>query len=190
MSISIETAALKAILFGTLSCKCPVTEETEQAFFDKYFQLREEPVVDFGPIKAIADRNPARTPVHNLLEIASYGHDDPTNFTITEGDALRALGSKFHFNNLVGQPSHLTIRDFPSFLVSHMLVPAGLTRTEKTFRAMFISEGRGITFENVFFSTGHGLGRDHGLCRAHGHGHLRPVPGKGRRAARPSEPHQ
>jgi hypothetical protein len=151
MSVGIEVDAYKAILYGTLSCKCPVTEETERALFEEYFRCKSENIVDFAPIKAIADRNPARTPVHNLFEIASYGHDDPTNFTITQGDALRALGSKFHFNNLVSSLDHLIVRDVPSFLVSHMLVPARLARFEDRIQAFHAFDGREILFAHVFF---------------------------------------
>lgn len=151
MPVRIEVKAYKAILYGTLSCKCPVTEETERAFFEEYFRCRGEEIVDFAPIKAIADSNPARTPVHNLFEIASYGHDDPTDFLITQGDALRALGSKFHFNNLVAHLDHLTVREAPSFLVSHMLVPARLARSENRVQGFHAFEGRDILFDHVFF---------------------------------------
>ncbi len=154
MPVLMETAAFKAILYGTLSCQCPVTEETERALFAEYFRCRDREIVDFAPVRAIADRNPARTPVHNMFEIASYGHDDPESFTITTGDALRALGSKFHFNNLARGLDHLTVKDAPSFLVSHMLVPVRLTGRSDGLDAAFNFAGREITFENVFFPPG------------------------------------
>lgn len=151
MPILIEADAYKAILYGTLSCKCPVTEETERKLFEDYFRRSGEPIIDFAPVKAIADMNPARTPVHNLFEIASCGRDDPTDFTITEGDALRALGSSFHFKNLVGNLDHMVVRDVPSFLVSHMLVPARLSRAGEMIQAEYVNFGREITFDNIFF---------------------------------------
>ena len=150
MTIMIETAAYKAILFGTLSCKCPVTQETEAAFFKEYFRICDLKTVDFAKIKSIADGNLAKTPIHNLLEIASYGHDDPTDFTITTGDVLRALGSQFHFNSMVGNLNYRTVRDVPSFLVSHLLVPARLVVFKNTVLARYASPSGEIHFENVF----------------------------------------
>lgn len=150
MTIMIETAAYKAILFGTLSCKCPVTQETEAAFFEEYFRMSDSQSTEFARIKSIADNNPENTPVHNLLEIASYGHDDPTSFTITTGDVLRALGSQFHFKNMVGNLSHMIVRDVPSFLVSHMLVPARLVVFAETVRAIYPSPSGEIFFDNIF----------------------------------------
>ena len=150
MTIMIETAAYRAILLGTLSCKCPVTQETEAAFFEEYFRISESQVVEFTKIKSIADSNPANTPVHNLLEIASYGHDDPTDFTITIGDVLRALGSQFHFKNMVENLTKMIVPDVPSLLVSHLLVPASLVAFEGNVRAVYASPSGEILFDNIF----------------------------------------
>lgn len=149
----IEVAAYKAILFGTLSCRCPVTLEIESAFFEEYYRIRNSQITEFAPIKAIADRNPVKTPVHNLLEIASYGHDDPTDFTITLSDVLRALGSQFHFNNMIGNLNHMTVRDVPSFLVSHLLVPMRLALLGERIQAIYTFKRQKIFFKNIFVPT-------------------------------------
>ncbi len=150
MPIRMETEAYAAMLYGMLSCRCPVTEATEKALFAEFFTWPAGGGMDFAPVREIIDHNPDRTPMHNLLEIASYGQEDPENFTICTGDALRALGSKFHFNKLINAVDPMTVKDPPAFLVSHMLVPARLYRVEDQVRAVFEFQQRRITFEHVF----------------------------------------
>lgn len=151
MPIRMETDAFAAMLYGTLSCRCPVTEATEKALFTEFFTWPANGKMDFTPVQEIIDQNPQRTPIHNLLEIASYGQEDPDDFTIRIGDALRALGSKFHFNNLVNGMDPKTVRDSPSFIVSHMLVPAHLSRKGDLIRAEFVFQAHQVTFEHIFF---------------------------------------
>jgi hypothetical protein len=150
MTIRMTTEAFRAMLYGTLSCRCPVTEETEKKLFAELFTWPAGEVRDFAPVQAIIDGNPARTPLHNLLEIASFGQEDPGNFTIRVGHALRALGSTFHFNNLVSGLDPLVVKEVPSFIVSHMLVPVRLRREGDRFGATFTFAGRGIFFAPVF----------------------------------------
>ena len=151
MPVFMERDAFKAILYGALSCRCPVTRETEVRLFHEYFQWIDPQARSFAPIWDIVNQNPSRTPIHNLLEMASYGHDDPDDFTITVGDAIRVLGSKFHFNNLVRGLDPLVVKDVPSFLVSHMLVPARLSQETDSVRAVFSFDGKEILFDPVFF---------------------------------------
>ena len=166
MAVLIERDAFQTILYGALSCRCPLTEATEVSLFQSLFDWTESDARPFAPIRAIADRNPSRTPIHNLFEVASYRYDDPEKITITFGDALRALGSKFHFNNLVQGLNPLTVRDVPAFLVSHMLVPVRLSGKDEARRIAFASSAGEIVFHPVFFPPGI-LQEENGLYGLH-----------------------
>ena len=150
MTIRMETEAFRALFYGTLSCRCPVTGGTEKKLFAELITWPEGGEGEFAPVQAIIDDNPARTPFHNLLEIASYGQEDPADFIIRVGDALRALGSKFHFNNLVSGLDPLVVKEVPAFIVSHMLVPVRLYRKGDRIEAVFTFEERDIFFAPVF----------------------------------------
>ena len=154
MAELIERDAFQTILYGALSCRCPLTEATEASLFQAFFEWEGTEDRPFAPIRAIADRNPAPTPIHNLREVASYRYDDPGEMTIRFGDALRALGSKFHFNNVVQGLNPLNVRNVPAFLVSHMLVPTRLHGRAEACRAVFNTMAGDIVFDPVFFPPG------------------------------------
>lgn len=151
MPVFLEREAFRTMLFGALSCRCPVTRETEDALFAEYFGWTDPQSRPLSPILDIVDENPSRTPIHNLFEVASYGRDDPENFTISFGDAMRALGSKFHFDNVCRGLEPLAVKDVPSFLVSHMLVPVSISRESENDRAFFYFQEKDVIFDAVFF---------------------------------------
>ncbi len=154
MTAIIARDAYQTMLYGALSCRCPVSEDTEAAFFRVLFEWEDSEPRSFAPIRAIADGNPCPTPIHNLFEVASYRYDDPENICIGFGDALRALGSKFHFNNLVRGLDPLSVRDVPSYLVSHLLVPVRLSGTNDACRAVFSAAAGDVVMDTVFIPPG------------------------------------
>lgn len=153
MKYHIDLHALRTILFGTLSCRCPVTEETERALFREYFRLKGQgdEVVGFNPILEIADRNPERTPLHNLFHFCSYAKDDPSCFVITQNDVIRYLGSKYHFDMVDGSLEVMKVSDKESYLASHMLLPVLLDRQEGYTTAIYRKGEHSTRFFHVFF---------------------------------------
>ena len=148
MNYFIETEAIKALLLGILSCKCPVTTETEKKLFDEFSRKKQSDTVSFTPFMAIADSNPQRTPVHNLFELCACSKDDPLHFTISVNDVLRYLGSLVHYNMVVANNPGIT-EENPVLLVSHLLLPAELTLAGDDSRAVYKTSCAEITFAPV-----------------------------------------
>jgi hypothetical protein len=153
MSYQIDLSALRTILFATLSCRCPVTEQTERALFQEYFRLKKrgDSIVSFDSILEIADRNPQRTPIHNLFHFCSYSKDEPSNFTIVPNDAIRYLCSKYHFDMVQGSLEMAEIPDKVSYHVSHMLLPIRFGRLENDTAAVYSNGEHSIRFLDTFF---------------------------------------
>jgi hypothetical protein len=129
MSITIETKALGVMLYGTLSCQCPVTAETEAAWVAEWRKAASEESVSLGPFMDIADTNPQRTPLHVFVDFCSFSKEDPDQFIITEDDALRYFSSAFHFDRILAGLDPVTIFDPPAHMVGHMLLPVQIDDT-------------------------------------------------------------
>ena len=150
MSLTIEKEALKTVLYSTLSCRCPITEETESRLFQAFQELDDRPVVDLALFMAIADQDPVPTPLHIFKEFCSYSKEDPNDFAITHDDAIRYFSSKFHFDRVVQGLDPLIVNDTAGFLVGHMLTPVRYGNVEETGRAVFSMGECIVTFSNLF----------------------------------------
>ena len=126
MSILIEKEALATLLFGILSCQCPVTSETDQALFREFRAAPADKFLPLAPFMEIADRNPEKTPLHLFVDFCSYHQPDPDNFAITHDDAIRYFSSRFHFDRILASVNPLTVSHPPGHLVGHMLLPVRL----------------------------------------------------------------
>ena len=135
-NIRIETHALKMLLLGILSCKCPVTLETEKRLFAHYFEHCDSPVQDYEPVLAICDENGQKTPFHNLFEFCASNRDDPGHFTIAANDVLRFLGSFFHYNMVLSNHPDIMVEN-PELLASHILVPVSLVQKGETICGIY-----------------------------------------------------
>jgi hypothetical protein len=153
VNYQIELSALRTILFATLSCRCPVTEETERALFQEYFRLKRQgdAIGSYDSILEIADRNPQRTPLHNLFHFCSYSKDEPSSFTIVLNDAIRYLCSKYHFDMVQGSLEMRETPDKTSYHVSHMLLPIRLVLEANNCAAVFANGDHSIRFLDIFF---------------------------------------
>lgn len=151
MQITIEQKALQTMLNCILSCRCPVTEETERGLFDEYFRAQGQDLADFGPVIEAADRNPVKTPVHAVFEFCSYAHDDPNNFTITHNDIIRLFSSKFHINPNLASVDPMIVTDTSSFIVFHMMLPCSVSSSGEQVEAEYCLGDHSIRFLNVVF---------------------------------------
>ncbi len=129
MEITITRNALRALLFGMLSCHCPVTKEVEIELFCA-LQDRMDTDLELEPFVTIADRNPVRTPLHIFLEYCRYGHDDPNRFSIGLEDVIRYFCSRFHYAAAKAALDPVTIPDPASQLVGHMMLVTEYCRDE------------------------------------------------------------
>lgn len=152
MKIMIEKAGLQTLLHSMLSCRCPVTEKTERALFHAYFGVKEQALIDFNRILAVADTNPVATPVHFLRDFCVYLQDDPTEFTITHNDVLRYFCTTYHLNRMSGL-NPMTVQHPADYLVSHMLLPVVLTSEDGNLGAAYANGYHVIRFQNIFLSS-------------------------------------
>lgn len=152
MKYQIDLSALRTILFATLSCRCPVTEQTERALFQEYFRLKKQrdPLANFDTILEIADRNPQRTPIRNLFHFCSYSKDDPFSFRIVPNDSIRYLCSKYHFDMVQNSLEMTEVSDKTSYHVSHMLLPIRLSRETNSAAGVYFNGEHSIRFLDIF----------------------------------------
>ncbi|SIQ66308.1 hypothetical protein SAMN05920897_112102 [Alkalispirochaeta americana] len=131
MEIMIEYGAVRTVLYGTISCQCPVTAETDQALFAALGAVprehrQEDHRIPLKPFLEAAAKNPVKTPLQLFVEFASFSRDDPRQFTITRKDALRYFSCRYHFDRMLQGLRPLEVHHVPSFLVSHMMLPVTL----------------------------------------------------------------
>jgi hypothetical protein len=152
MNITIETAALKTLLYGIISCQCPVTPKTEAALFDEFRKQRHKSRISLCPFLDIADTNPSKTPLHLFLEFCSFSYDDPTSLSISHNDVLRYFSSSYHFDRIVASINPLQVYHTPSHIISHMILP--VFREVETYVGetvfFYRKNSISITFKNVF----------------------------------------
>ena len=148
MTTAIESKALRTFLYGILSCKCPVTPETEQRLFDAFRASENQSHADYDALVSIADTNPEPTPIHNLFDFCAWARDDPSSFTITANDVLRYLASSFHYRMVTtGSPGVET--ENPALLFSHILVPVSVQAAPDGFSAVYENRDTQVRFSPV-----------------------------------------
>ena len=127
INIHIERSALRTVLYGILSCQCPVTVETEMALF-KEFHSAEGDLFPLGPFLDIASGNPDKTPLQLFVEFCAFSRENPSNFVIRQDDALRYFASRYHFDRMAGSFDPVNILDPCVHLTGHMLPSSMLRR--------------------------------------------------------------
>jgi hypothetical protein len=132
-----------------LSCKCPVSEETERALFQEYHKVKHQELIDFSALLKVADRNPQRTPLHLVADFCSYSKDSLGEFTITHNDILRYSCTGQHFQNFLRAINPMIVKETSSFMLGHMLVPATLHKENEAISATYQTGERAIRFLNV-----------------------------------------
>ena len=148
MNITIETKALRIFLYGILSCKCPVTKETEKKLFKIFFQSEHRESIDYLSILSVAEKNPERTPIHNLFDFCTWASDDPFSFVITINDVLRYLGSSFHYNMVVSNHPGIEMAN-PGLLLSHVLVPVSIRKNKSNIYAIYENKYTITCFKSI-----------------------------------------
>lgn len=148
MNIMIEKKALETMLFGILSCQCPVTEETERELILELRNSSSEELLPLKPFMEIADRNPEKTPLHVFMEFCFFGKSDPRNFTMTHDDAVRYFSSRYHFDRILACVNPLTINDPSGHMVGHMLTPVKINNGDTS--ADFFFNGKTIRIKGLF----------------------------------------
>ncbi len=151
MKIMIETKAIQTLLYGTLSCQCPVTPKTEEAWVGRWREISGEEITPIEPFMRIADANPHKTPLHIFVDFCTFSKENPDDFTISQDDALRYFSSVYHFDRILDAFNPLSVFDSPSHLVGHMLLPVKLEEkpSSEDLECSFSLDGRSITFKHV-----------------------------------------
>jgi hypothetical protein len=149
MHITIENTGLQTLLNMLLSCKCPVSEETERVLFQEYHKVKHQELIDFSALLKVADMNPQRTPLHLVADFCSWSKDSLREFTITHNDILRYSCTGQHFYHFLNAVNPLIVKDTASFMLGHMLVPAALHKDGETLSATYQTGERTIRFFNV-----------------------------------------
>jgi hypothetical protein len=149
MHITIENTGLQTLLNMVLSCKCPVTEETEKALFKVYHQVNDLELIDFSELLRVAEINPQPTPLHLVADFCSYSKDSLNEFTITHNDTIRYGCTGQHFKNFLRSVNPMVVTNTASFMLGHMLVPAILRKENETLVAEYTEGAHTARFLNM-----------------------------------------
>ncbi len=147
MNIRIEREALRTVLYGILSCQCPVTAKTETALF-REFKSAGGKLLSLRPYMDIASRNPVKTPLQLFVEFCSFSQGNPLSFVIRQDDALRYFSARYHFDRMTGSLDPLAITDPSAHLTGHMLLPVLPGERKKEF--VFSWKGKRILLKDVY----------------------------------------
>ncbi len=129
---SIEKEALQTLLYGILSCQCPVDDEVERSLFEEYINrggCAADPVLPLAPFLAAATANPVKTPLHLFLDFCRQQEPSPEETSktiITHNDAIRYFCSRFHFSTVMASIDPLEVQDPEAHLFGHLLLPVSL----------------------------------------------------------------
>lgn len=149
MDIMIEKKGLQTLLNMLLSCKCPVTGETEKALFEQYHRVKTQDLIDFSEMLRVTDINPQPTPLHLVAEFCSYSQDNPQKFTITHNDIIRYSCTGQHFYHFLTAVDPLVVKDTANFMLAHMLVPATLRGNGEDIEAVYNVRDHQVRFLNI-----------------------------------------
>jgi len=149
MNITIEHKGLQTFLFTLLSCRCPVSEDTENRLFELYFAFHDRKRTNFNLLLKASENNPGKTPLHNLFDFCSMGKDDPYEFTITHNDVIRFSCTGYHYNRIKNSINPELVTDSASYLLSHVTVPAVLEKRGEDIHALYMVNDREISFSNL-----------------------------------------
>ncbi len=148
MSRTITRKALQTLFYTTLTCPCPVTEERERALMQFLLSSKEE-IFDFQEVLALADKNPAPTPVHLFRNFYVDRQEDSQSFAVEQQDVLRYFASHYHFERSVSFYNPCTLYCHASaYLVSHMLLPVTLEGAGRIVAGTWQCGEYSIRFEN------------------------------------------
>ncbi len=151
MDMYIEKQALETLLYGILSCQCPVTEEVERGLFQTLREFAGQgrgSLLPLAPFLDVAERNPVRTPLHQFLTFCQEQGWDAGKEPVTHYDAIRYFCSRFHFQAILATIDPLRISDPEGHLLGHMLLPVKLESDGA--RAVATVSGNEILLKNIF----------------------------------------
>lgn len=142
MQVNIERKGLDTAVRGVWGCVvAPLFANVGKA----YLELGSDDIVDFSALLSIAEEETEYTPFHMLLEFASYGQNDLSEFTITHNDVIRLFCTKYHFDfvskNLIDP---MIVSDTASFLVNHMMMPMTVSEKDGVLQGEYTVDGHTI----------------------------------------------
>ncbi len=147
----IEKEAIETLLYGILSCHCPVTEEVERGLFQTFREFAGQArgsLLPLAPFLDMAERNPVRTPLHNFLAFCGEQGWEAGKEPVTHNHAIRYFCSRFHFQAILATIDPLRISDPEGHLLGHMLLPVQIK--PDGLRAVATVSGNEILLENIF----------------------------------------
>ena len=148
---------MQTILYGVLSCKCPVDEFVERSLFAYYLDNIQEEVLDFSDLLALADKNSVPTPLHHFYMFCLQASDDPNSFNITHNDAIRYFCTNTHYQNSIMGLNPMLVERNADYLVNHMILPIQFKTSQS---ASYNGLKHTIEFKNVFIPPGMDIDRD------------------------------
>jgi hypothetical protein len=149
MSIIISKIALQTALHNMLSCRCPVTPETERAVFGYYHEHKDQDRLDMEKILEVAKVNPDPTPLHGLNEFCRYFQDDPLSYVIEHNDVLRFLGSGYHFATVKSGLDLAMVSHPAPHLIGHLMRPCKVSFGKNGLEAVSTLAGHEIKYINM-----------------------------------------
>ena len=150
----IERKALQTLLYTMLTCPCPVEAKYEKAIVKEFLSSGNDDPLDYGQFLAIADENPAPTPLHLFLRFLADGKEHPLEDDIVFADVLRYFGGHYHWERSVQSFDPLSMRSSASYLVGHMFLPVTLVPDRGGRQAAWETPELSVVFDETLLFPG------------------------------------
>jgi hypothetical protein len=154
MRVLIKHDSLDLLFRLALSCRCPFTDEEEQAIFHRLSELKKTKTMDYADLLK-AFPSGADNIFHRLGQFCSWFFPfDSLKYVIERENVLRYFASSHHWSGVVErnlQDSYKMVRSVPKWFIGHMLLPVTLERADGgRIDGSFRFEGGCIRLSNLF----------------------------------------
>jgi hypothetical protein len=154
MQLTIDRDALELTFRTLLTCRCPVTEDEEQAIFEILESTPHNESINYNKVLEIFPSE-ANTVFSRLADFSVW--QAPTGvslYCINRDHVIRHFASSYHWDQVVAQGlvgSYKKVKSIPSWFMGHMLLPSRVVSVEgETATASYEYEGGNIMLTNLF----------------------------------------
>ena len=156
MDISINQKAYYILLKVLLSCRCPVSDNTEKKLINYYKKNSEKRHISYDTIINLADQEEDETVFHRLKEFVICSVNDLSKgYEITVEDVLRHFSSIYHWKVVINglQNSYKKVIHIPSWFISHMLLPIDIQTNKGQYQISCTLNNLTINLNNLFIPS-------------------------------------
>jgi hypothetical protein len=153
LKLTIDTDALAIVVKTLLSCRCPVSPETERALFRLLTEQSPRTTVNYEILLDIIERDGDDTAIHRLKEFCIQSlREHRADYVITDIDVLAHFCGSYHWKLIARQlaTSYRMITNLSEWLVGHMMIPVIVQYNDGLIEARYTHSDGQVVLQNLF----------------------------------------